>query len=34
MLFDYQSQNEDELDLKVGDVLEIIEEVLLTLSLS
>lgn len=27
MLFDYQPQNEDELELKVGDILDITEEV-------
>lgn len=26
-LFDYQPVNEDELELKVGDIIEIIEEV-------
>lgn len=27
-LFDYQPQNEDELELKVGDIIDITEEVL------
>ena len=27
VLFDYQPVNEDELELKVGDIIEIIEEV-------
>ncbi|XP_068590747.1 CD2-associated protein-like [Cebidichthys violaceus] len=29
VLFDYQPQNEDELELKIGDVVDVIEEVLL-----
>lgn len=28
MVFEYQPSNEDELELKVGDVVEIIEEVI------
>lgn len=29
VLFEYQPQNEDELELKVGDIIDIIEEVIL-----